>query len=161
MVIVRRVLFPTDFSECASAAFDFACDLAQRYEAQLALLHVVHDASLDVPDFGMGLSFPGYVENIPQRRKELVEEARGALEQLANECSSAVDCHVEFGSPIKEILEFAEKQDIDMIVLGTHGRTGVSHAILGSVAERVVRHAGCPVLTVGHVRQGDPEEPDG
>jgi nucleotide-binding universal stress UspA family protein len=151
MVDVRQILFPTDFSECATLAFNYARDLARRYGARLTLLHVVHDSSLEVPDFGMGLAFPGYVENIPQRRKELVAEARESLEKLVNECASAVDCHVSFGSPINEILEFVERHEIEMIVLGTHGRTGFSHAILGSVAERVVRHAGCPVLTVGHV----------
>ncbi|QDT31841.1 universal stress protein [Thalassoglobus polymorphus] len=151
MVNLKRILFPTDFSECAEAAAVYASDLASRYDAELQVLHVIHDVSLDVPDFGMGLAFPGYLENLPQRRKEISSAVKQSLELLISqfpEGLKAVDSHMKFGNPISEILEFVETQDIDLIVMGTHGRTGFSHAILGSVAERVLRHAQCPVLTI-------------
>ncbi len=163
MVNLKRILFPTDFSECADAAAAYACDLANRYDAELLVLHVIHDATLDVPDFGMGLAFPGYLENIPQRRKEITSAVQQSLDLLISkfpEGSKAANGHVKFGNPISEILEFAETQNIDLIVMGTHGRTGFSHAILGSVAERVLRHAHCPVLTIRGDQADEAATPD-
>lgn len=150
MIEVKRVLFPTDFSECAAEAKDYACDLANRYGAEMHVIHAVHNASLEVPDFGMGLAFPGYVENLPHQRKELADAALAALHKLdfSELTSQNVKYEVDFGQPFLCVLDYADKHDIDLIVLGTHGRTGLSHVLLGSVAERIIQRAKCPVMTV-------------
>lgn len=153
MVEVKKLLLPTDFSECANAALEFAADLAVRYEAEIELLHIIHDLSLEVPDFGMGLSFPAYLENLPEKRHEIAAVAMQSLEKLRVShptLDTNAKCHVRFGQPFAEILSFAEDQSIDLIVLGTHGRTGLANVLLGSVAERVIERAACPVLTVRH-----------
>ena len=153
MIDVNNILLPTDFSDCAAAALEYACDLAQRYDAKLSMLHVIHDPTLEVPDFGMGLAFPGYVENLPDRRKKVVEAANDALKNLSDACpqhSTAIEYHIKFGQPFKEVLKLAEEDSVDLIVMGTHGRAGLSHILLGSVAERVIQKANCPVMTVGN-----------
>lgn len=151
MMEIRHLLLATDFSDCAQAALEHAFDLAQRYDATLHLLHVVHDVTLEVPDFAMGLSFPGYVENLPERRRQTTESVKQQLEELASTLVGLPhppECHVRFGQPVSEILDFVEEQGMQLIVLGTHGRTGLPHVVLGSVAERVIQRASCPVLTV-------------
>ena len=151
MIDVNRILFPTDFSETASYAKTYACDLANRFDAQLHALHIIHNAALEVPDFGMGLAFPAYVENLPKQRKEMEQAALKSLcKEMANvaKLEQEVVYDVQFGQPFLSIIDYATEHEIDMIVLGTHGRTGVSHVLLGSVAERVIRRASCPVLTV-------------
>jgi nucleotide-binding universal stress UspA family protein len=120
-----QVLLTTDFSECSDAAARVAVDYARRLGARLHLLHVVWPTT----------------DPTPQSR----------LDQLAKEIAGSVPVvtAVESGIPVAErIVKYAERQHIDLIVLGTHGRTGVSRALIGSVAERVVRTAPCPVLTV-------------
>ncbi len=151
MIDVKRILFPTDFSESAEHAKTYACDLANRFDAQLHTIHIIHNAALEVPDFGMGLAFPAYVENLPKQRQELIQAALESLKKGMAEITSLekeVIFEVQFGMPFTSILEYATKHEIDMIVLGTHGRTGLSHVLLGSVAERVIQRASCPVLTV-------------
>lgn len=147
----KRILFATDFSPQASRARDYAVDLAVRLNAEFHLLHVIHQASLEVPEFGMGLAFPGYLENIPEKKHELEALAKDKLQgELPLDWDSVHAAHfsVRFGTPFQEILEYAGEISTDLIVIGTHGRTGMMHALLGSVAERVVQKAKCPVLTV-------------
>lgn len=151
MVEVKRILFPTDFSPCAESAMEYAGDLANHYQAELVLLHVVYDPSLEVPEFGMGLAFPGFIEEIPKHRREAMSAAKESLIKLSDRLPAglvSVEYHVQFGQPFLEILKFSNEHSIDLIVVGTHGRTGLSHVLLGSVAERVIQKANCPVLTV-------------
>lgn len=153
MAEIKRVLLPTDFSECAMAAADYACNMVDKFGAELVVLHVVHDVANDIPDFGMGLAFPAYLENTAEHRKEVIDYAQKSVDELIKsfpEVPTSVTSNVKLGTAHREIIDFAAENDIDLIVIGTHGRTGFSHAILGSVAERVIRHATCPVLTIRH-----------
>lgn len=151
MAEIKKVLFATDFSETSRNARDVACELVEKLGADLHTLHVIHNLAVEVPDFGMGLSFPSYLEKLPAMKQELSSKAREALGEEFE--SSWKDDHhltyaVRFGVPASEIVEYADKNGIQMIVIGTHGRTGLTHAVLGSVAERVLQKAHCPVVTV-------------
>ena len=119
---LQKILLPTDFSNYSAAATKYACELATKFDAELHLLHTLETHLASTPNFGLGLDLPKYIS----------ESKAAAVE----------------GFPKVEIIRYARKQEIDLIVLSTHGRTGLSHVLMGSVAETVVRTAPCPVLTV-------------
>lgn len=145
MIQIERILFATDFSNCAREAQRFACSLAGQFSAELHLLHVLQDVLVMLPE-------PGSTAGLPQNYMlELKQSAERALEGLlpAEWSQGRRVIHVtRLGSPYGEIVRYAGEKDIDLIVVGTHGRSGMTHFLLGSVAEKVVRHAPCPVLTV-------------
>jgi len=147
---IKSILLPTDFSEPASAAVPYACDLAEAYHAELHVLHVIHDLSIQVPDFGMGLAFPDFVEHLPERMQKLEEEAIRHLADVLPDGweKTRVVLATRKGPPFQKIIEYAREHLCDLIVMGTHGRGMLSHTLIGSVADRVVRKAPCPVLTV-------------
>jgi universal stress protein A len=142
---VRRILFPTDFSELSKAAEKCACDLADQFGAELHVLHVLHDLFLIMPQTAAALLVPPKVlEDVLVSAEEEIQKIPppewGFGKNLVRE--------VRVGSIYDTIVQYAKDNAIDLIVIGTHGRTGLSHALLGSVAERVVQHAPCSVLTV-------------
>ncbi|WP_040661975.1 universal stress protein [Nitrococcus mobilis] len=144
MVTIRRVLCPVDYSECSSEAMKYAAHIAAREGAKLYPIHVV-----DIRNFGhetpLGFEVPKPTpETIERIRKELQEDL--AYERDGKKVE--VEAIVVMGKPIEEILKAAKEKAVEMIVMGTHGRTGLQHVIIGSVAENVVRKATCPVLTV-------------
>jgi nucleotide-binding universal stress UspA family protein len=147
----RRILWPTDFSDCAHKAREMACDLADQFQAELHVLHVVHNLSVEVPDFGAGLNFPAFVEHLPERKLALTT---AALEALSGELQKhwkedhQAKFAIKFGIPFLEILDYVKENKIDLVILGTHGRSGLAHMFLGSVAQRIVQQSPCPVLTV-------------
>jgi nucleotide-binding universal stress UspA family protein len=141
-----RILVPTDFSETADAALAYAKGLATRLGASLHLLYVFSDLSATatmVPEV--------YVPLPPEVRERALDEAR---ESLLKRLGTAEEKHfrgtrtIVTGLTAKEIVQYAIDNGIDLIVMGTHGRRGVAHLLLGSVAEQVLRTAPCPVLTV-------------
>lgn len=135
--MINRILVPVDFSEASLESFDCAVDFAKRYEAQLLLLHVIEPIYYAVP-----------IAEVLADQKAF---ARAELESLAKRLAAReVVCHtlLRVGIPHLEIAEAARGNNVDMIVMTTHGRTGFSHVLMGSVAEKVVRTAECPVLTV-------------
>ena len=145
MIPFQRILLPTDFSNNAKSAQDYACELADQFGAQLHVLSVVQDAALVLPETGMFLTLP-----LPSVH-EIVETAETALQsvldpQWAREHD--VVLRVVVGTPFMEIVRYSQDHQMDLIVMGTHGRTGLRHVLLGSVAERVLRKSACPVLTV-------------
>jgi universal stress protein A len=144
---IKRILVPTDFSGTADAALEYAFVLAEKFGASLQLLHV-----LDDPFVFDGMSAEAYIAEAPTLRTAMLDEARSRLHRRAStgRTDITVETEVLFGHGARTIAEYALERDIDLIVMGTHGRTGVAHLILGSVAERVVRIAPCPVLTVRH-----------
>ena len=132
----KRILVPIDFSDISQAALRQAAVLAERFRAELVLLHVIETYPID------------YVVGLPDTRqlnKSLEDTAQAKLDKLASEAGRARTM-VRWGKPFQEIVKTAEKLPADLIVLTTHGYTGIKHAYLGSTAERVVRHARCPVL---------------
>jgi len=143
-----RILIPTDFSHTSDAALDYGCELARRFGAQLYLLHVIEETPLG------GNGGESWLANVPGIRDRLVRDAQQRLAHRLTElaASVAVQGEVIFGRPAETIVDYAAEQHVDVIVMGTHGRTGVAHLLLGSVAEKVMRLTPCPVLTV---RAGD------
>ena len=144
IVSIRRILSPTDFSDPSSEAQRYAVALADRLGAELHLLHVVVPPVVPFPDSSSSWTMPA------SGLKSQVEEAE---ESLSKEIVSwpeerRVVSSVITGFPVEEIKKYAEDHEIDLIVMGTHGLTGISHLMLGSVAEKLVRVATCPVLTV-------------
>lgn len=122
---VRAILFPTDFSAASAAAGRTAADLARQFGARLHVVHVVPSVTDPTP--------------APQALRAIVADLGPGL---------SVTSEVLSGLPARQVVAYAEREGVDLIVLGTHGRTGISHALLGSVAEAVVRRAPCRVLVV-------------
>jgi nucleotide-binding universal stress UspA family protein len=145
---IRRILCPVDFSEPSERALDFAVELAPKFGAELHLVHVYQLPVYALPD--------GAVMVGPEFTAQVTTELGKALEALAAPRRSAIESlqtHLVEGVPYREIHRMAEELGADLIAMGTHGRTGIRHLLLGSVAERVVRTAKVPVLTVP-VREG-------
>lgn len=145
MISLKRILVPTDFSECSDAALKYARAFTEAFGGTLHLLHVVQDPYTQ----------PWAAEAFPAPLAEMLtqwqEQARQRLVALLPEAErQATVIATAIGSPFYEIVRYASEQDIDLIVIGTHGRGPFGHMLLGSVAEKVVRKAPCPVLTVHH-----------
>lgn len=147
VVALNKILCPYDFSESSSHALRYAIEFASTYKAKLYLLHVFDIRVLDYGEPIYGISIPTG-DAIGAIKTEL---ANSIPEKVKNELQ--VETIVVSGVPFYEIIKFANENGIDLIVLGTHGRTGLAHILLGSVAEKVVRKASCPVLTIRHPGQ--------
>ena len=146
MLEIRSILAPTDFSRHAEGALRYACGLAERFGATLHLLHVLPDVIVPVgPD-------PLQIPTLPpEYYTETEAQARAALARAADPSWGRpphLAVAVRWGDAVAGIVDHASTSDIDLIVIATHGRTGLSHVLLGSVAERIVREAPCPVLTI-------------
>jgi nucleotide-binding universal stress UspA family protein len=147
MIDLHRVLVPTDFSKHSHIALTYGAAFAEKFGAELYLLHVVQDLALFIPD--MVTVAPPLVPTVEQ----LTAAVRVAFDRLVDENHlQRLTLHREVreGTPFYEIVRFAREAEIDLIVMGTHGHSGLAHVLLGSVAEKVVRKAPCPVLTVRH-----------
>ncbi len=145
MIVLKKVLVPTDFSECSDAALRYGRALTTGFGATLHLLHVVQDPYTQP---WAAEAFPAPLgEMLSQWQEQARKRLAGLMPQAEHE--QAVVATV-VGSPFYEIIRYAAEQQIDLIVIGTHGRGPLSHMLLGSVAEKVVRKAPCPVLTVRH-----------
>jgi nucleotide-binding universal stress UspA family protein len=146
MIALKKVLVPHDFSETSEAAVRYALALAHNFGAQLHLLHVSDKARFEMAtEFPLGLD--GTLEDAVRERLLKILTPREQMEfKPIFEFRS--------GSPAAEIVKYAKDAEVDLIVMGTHGRGFVAHAVLGSVAERVVRTAPCPVLTVRNPQHG-------
>ena len=138
MLDLKTILHPTDFSNTSECAFRLACSLARDHGARLVLLHVVE---LPAPAYGEGTA-PVTVIQIS------LEAEREALDHIQAPQGVSMDRMLLEGDAAYEILRIAKESEADLIVLGTHGRTGLGRFLLGSVAEQVLRRAPCPVLTV-------------
>ena len=141
----QRILLATDFSETAAAATDLALVIARTFHASLDVLHVLET---DIPNMTDGVVYipPNYYKEV---EKQAAEKLEGVIPR-ADRDTLSVTLAMREGAPFVEIIRYAREQQMDLIVLGTHGRGAIAHVIMGSVAERVVRKATCPVLTVRH-----------
>jgi nucleotide-binding universal stress UspA family protein len=137
---INRILVPTDFSRDSLKALNYAIDFAQPEDTELLLVNVVEPIRNTrlVPD----------VSELLESRREDAAEKLAALEKRTKERYPNCRAEVHFGIPYQAIVEVAKKWNADLIIISTHGHTGLYHLFLGSVAERVVRIAECPVLTV-------------
>ena len=147
MIMLNKIVYPTDFSPAAEAAFDTAQRLARDSNALLLIVHVFEPSSLNIAPAVPPLTVAP--PQLPGNTEEAARQARQHLEQVIPDDQKIRYEHrfVE-GVPTKEIPKLADEVKPDLIVMGTHGRTGLSRLLMGSVAETVVRHANCPVLTL-------------
>lgn len=147
MVSVSKIAFCTDFSENADQAFEMAFDLTLKYQAQLILLHVVPPLVFPSPvmeDFISEQASLQFSEDASRRAMDQIEKIY--LPKIGDYRKASV--RILSGHPATEILNFLEQEKVDLVVMGTHGLTGLAHFFLGSTAEKVVRRAVCSVLTV-------------
>jgi len=143
MLVMKNILHPTDFSDNSEPALKYACFFAIQFSANLHLLNVAPDISLIIPAVTLG--FP------PDSFQRQIQHANEALAELPEKIIShtgKVIRNVRQGNPVAEIINYTRENSVDLIVMGTHGYTGLEHAIMGSVAENIVRRSPCPVLTV-------------
>lgn len=143
MVKIENILCPVDFSEFSVKAFDYAYSLARRYDAKLYLEHVIRPLT----EYSYHTPQPWMHEYYEKSRTESGEELRKMIAKQATN-SFKPEIVVEIGFPDETILDFAQKQPIDLIVMGTHGLRGADLWMMGSVTEKVIRKARCPVLAV-------------
>lgn len=146
MIQLNKVLVPTDFSDFSKPAITYGCAIAEKFGAELHLLNVVPDQAMLVPEVA---AFSP--ESMMAQSESLVREARRQLAELPAsgwQTGKPVIREVRTGPAAMEIIDYATKENIDMVVIGTHGRSGLMHILMGSIAERVVRLSPCPVLTV-------------
>jgi nucleotide-binding universal stress UspA family protein len=146
MLTIQKVLVPTDFSEPAAAALQYARTLAAQFSATLHVVHVAEDLTRKA------ITAEGFISLMPDLQRELEDAARqrlaSFLARAAPGMAAPTTAVVTSNATGEAIATYARDHQIDVIVIGTHGRGGVSRLLLGSVAERVVRTAPCPVLTV-------------
>jgi len=144
MIKLKRILFPTDFSDFSKYAASFAVSFATDYGAKLYVLHVI-ETFLDFYET-LSETMPG--KELDSRIMELANQEIEASTTPTVFKKLDIEINCVKGKPFLEILRTAHEQDIDMIVMGTHGRSALEAAVLGSTAEKVVRKAHCPVFTV-------------
>jgi len=137
MIILKNILVPTDFGPASQAALSYGCNLADTFAATVHVLHVM-DNSL----FQARFADPAIIE---AATREQLNDQVAAIEVQRLSTNVVIE---KFDSPTDSILRYAKSARIDLIVMGTHGRKGAAHVLLGSVAEQIVRSAPCPVLVV-------------
>ena len=153
---IRSILLPTDFSECGNYALSYAASLARTFRASIICINVIEPI---VPTVG----YSGMTEPLPiaDITEQLEDSAERELPKLA-ECDECAGLDVEelvvHGEAASEIVRVAKERDVDLIVIASHGRTGLGRILFGSTAESVVRHASCPVLVVKPPQEEEPEE---
>jgi nucleotide-binding universal stress UspA family protein len=139
-----KILVPVDFSPHSDEAVGYAAELAQRYQASITLVHVYEPVAYALPE--------GYVPYTPDQLASMLATSEGLLNKAKEQAHAAGATNVQSrqlqGSVASEIAEFARSEGFNLIVMGTHGRRGLSRALMGSVAETVLRRAPCPVLAV-------------
>jgi nucleotide-binding universal stress UspA family protein len=141
LMLIQHVLVPVDLSEYADYALAYAIELAQKCRAALTLLHVIDTTPLGVAGWEAMLP-PLHLQDLETRISQRMEAPLGRI----HEAGLQGDIAIVQGVPFQKIIDAARDKGADLIVMGTHGRTGLTHVLIGSVAERVVRLAPCPVL---------------
>jgi universal stress protein A len=142
-MLVQHVLVPLDFSATAERALTYAIALAQQLHARLTLLHVLHLTPLAMGE----MTAEGVATYLEVQETEAHQLLQVSLKRVQH-AGLQGDILLVRGTPTQTIVETAGEQGVDLIIMGTHGRTGLTHVLLGSVAEHVVRHASCPVLVL-------------
>ena len=144
MIKIEKILFPTDFSEFSAHALKYAVTFAREYEAKIIVLHVVENY----------YTYPGFAETAFPMVELYSDMEKHAEDEMASLVKKdipqgiQVETVIKRGTPFREIVETAKEKEANLIIIATHGRTGLEHAFFGSTAEKVVRKAPCPVLTV-------------
>jgi len=147
---IKKVLVPIDFSDYSKSALKYAADFAQKFNAEMILIYVVEPV-IYPPDFSLGQIA------IPSINTEWDIKAKEELDKLADtEISNAITVKtiIKTGKPFIEVIETASEEDVDIIIIASHGHSGMEHILFGSTAEKVVRKAPCPVLTLREPKKG-------
>ncbi|MDI6767751.1 MAG: universal stress protein [Bacteroidota bacterium] len=153
-LVIKRILVPIDFSEHSKNALQFAISFARQFNAEIILVYVV-EPTIYPADFSFGQVAVPSIEN------ELRERGKVELNQLVEtQIAETLPARtiVRRGKPFLEIIKTASEEDVDLIIIATHGHTGVEHLLFGSTAEKVVRKAPCPVLVVRPVESAENNE---
>lgn len=154
MLPIKKILAPTDFSDASIFAIGQAAEWARFFDGELCLMHVVEPMPATSPDFDYGFDVsafePGLYRGAEDRLKEVLNRRVPA--------GTKARCVLRYGDAAREIVRLAEEQKFDLIVIATHGLTGWRHLVFGSVAEKVVRLANCPVLTLRIAGDEKPQE---
>jgi len=141
---IKSILFPTDFSEGSAEALKYAVEFAKKYDAKLYVIHIIYDVAKASGWYVPHISMDKLYQDIQEgAKKELDNFGVEELSGIKN-----IERVVITGIPHQEIIAFATSKKVDMIIIGTHGRTGIDRILFGSTAAQVVRNAPCPVLTV-------------
>jgi len=141
---IKKVLVPIDFSDYSKSALKYAVNFAKSFSAEIVLIYVVEPV-IYPPDFSMGqIAMPSINAEWDVRAKEELQKL--AISEIPGE--SVVKTIIKTGKPFVEIIETAKEENVDLIIIATHGHSGVEHILFGSTAEKVVRKAPCPVLTL-------------
>jgi len=146
MAEIQRILLATDFSENSKWALTYALSFARRYDAKLYILHVIQQ-----PTYPLGMYAEISFDAMDKFNRNISEATEKEMKKL---CETELgggrnyESMVVSGTPFLEIIRIAKEKEVDLIVVGTHGRTGLEHVLFGSTAEKVVRQAPCPVLSV-------------
>jgi universal stress protein A len=138
---IRKIIVPLDFSSSSEGTIDYATIIAEKFAATLILVHVIESLPYSLTD----------TFQIVEHRRALETLARSLLRNLSDDLQARnldVKTHLVWGNPAREILAKARREKADLIVMGTHGRTGIPHMVMGSVAEKAVRLSQIPILTV-------------
>lgn len=142
-VVIKRILVPIDFSVHSLNALQYAVRFAKQFKSEIFLLHVIEPVVYPT-DFSFGqIAFPNIEDELHRRGEE-------ELKRLREEVNRGVGARsfIRLGKPFLEITEAAKEHNVDLIIIASHGHTGVEHILFGSTAEKVIRKAHCPVLTV-------------
>lgn len=146
MADIKKILFATDFSDNSKYALTYALSFAKQYGAKLYVLHVIQQPSYPLGMYAE-ISFDA-MDKFNRNISDAVEKEMQALREKDLRGFTDYECLVVHGTPFLEVLRTAKEKGVDLIVVGTHGRTGLDHVLFGSTAEKVVRRAPCPVLSV-------------
>jgi nucleotide-binding universal stress UspA family protein len=151
MVTFSKIVAPTDFSEDSIRALDYTQELARKFGAEIILIHVDQPLApvIVAPEFGSGFDM-GAMSRLAEEQRLLAQKELDKTVNRLREAGLKARSLLRVGAPFLEIINAAQSEGADLIVMGTHGRSGLAHVLMGSVAERVVNKAGCPVLTVRH-----------
>ncbi len=142
-ITLKRILVPIDFSDNSKKALRYALPLAKQFGASITLINII-EPTVFPSDFGFGQM------NFPDLEQELIHKSQEELESIAASMSTPVKITsvVKTGIPFVEVTSYADEEKIDLIIVATHGRTGVEHILFGSTAEKIIRKAPCPALVV-------------
>lgn len=138
-----KILCPIDFSEYSEEITNYAVNIAKKYNSLLHMLHVIPNLNYFIP-YGSFLA----AENLVAVEKNIEMEVEKDFEKITRTIDMPVTKAIRTGVAFLEIVDYIDEQDIDLVVMGTHGRSGIEHILIGSVAEKIVRKSPCPVLTI-------------
>ena len=151
MPTFNKILSATDFSEDSNIALGYAEEIARRFGAEMIVLHVDQPLPpvMASPEMGPVMDV-GAMTRIAEEQRLLAQKELDKIVTRLRDSGLKARSMLKVGSPFLEVIHTAQTEGVDLIVMGTHGRTGLAHVLMGSVAERVVQKAGCPVLTIRH-----------